>query len=45
MGFGDYPVIKCKNDELEAERIASEIIDQKLKHGALYGLCGARGQP
>jgi ATP-dependent DNA helicase Rep len=37
MGFGDaIRVIKCKNEEVEAERIATEIIDQKLKHTANF---------
>lgn len=37
MGFGDpIRVIKCKTEEVEAERIATEIIDQKLKSNAQF---------
>jgi ATP-dependent DNA helicase Rep len=37
MGYGDpIRILKCKNDEIEAERIASEIVERRLRYGAGY---------
>ncbi|MGB1092431.1 MAG: 3'-5' exonuclease, partial [Oceanobacter sp.] len=37
MGYGDpIRILKCRNDELEAERIASEVVERRLRYGAGY---------
>jgi|TARA_R110000868_G_scaffold4171_9_gene25909 ATP-dependent DNA helicase Rep len=37
MGYGDpIRILKCRNDEIEAERIASEIVERRLRYGAGY---------
>ena len=37
MGVGDeIRVIKCRNDEMECERIATEILTHKLRHDNHY---------
>ena len=36
-GYGDtIQIKKCKNDEIEAERIATEIVERRLRYGAKY---------
>ncbi|MCY0965703.1 DNA helicase Rep [Parathalassolituus penaei] len=37
MGYGDpIRILKCKSDEIEAERIASEIVERRLRYGCGY---------
>ena len=37
MGYGDpIKILKCRNDEVEAERIATEIVERRLRYGAGY---------
>ena len=37
MGYGDpIRILKCRNDEVEAERIATEIVERRLRYGAGY---------
>ncbi|WP_028292226.1 DNA helicase Rep [Oceanobacter kriegii] len=37
MGYGDpIRILKCKNDEIEAERVASEIVERRLRYGCGY---------
>jgi ATP-dependent DNA helicase Rep len=36
-GYGDpIKILKCKNDEVEAERIATEIVERRLRYGCGY---------
>lgn len=36
-GYGDkIRILKCKNDEAESERVATEIIERRLRYGAKY---------
>ena len=36
-GYGDpIKILKCKNDEIESERIATEIVERRLRYGASY---------
>lgn len=37
MGYGDpIKILKCRNDEIEAERIATEIVERRLRYGGGY---------
>ncbi|MBE0482967.1 MAG: DNA helicase Rep [Bacterioplanes sp.] len=37
MGYGDpIKILKCRNDEIEAERIATEIVERRLRYGCGY---------
>lgn len=36
-GYGDpIRILKCRNDEVESERVATEIIERRLRYGAKY---------
>ena len=36
-GYGDpIRILKCTNDEVEAERVATEIIERRLRYGAKF---------
>lgn len=36
-GYGDpIRILKCTNDEVEAERVAGEIVERRLRYGAKY---------
>lgn len=36
-GYGDpIRILKCRNDEVEAERVATEIIERRLRYGAKF---------
>lgn len=38
MGYGDpIRLVRCPSEDAEAERIATEIIEHRLRHGAHYG--------
>ena len=38
MGYGDpIRLVRCSSEDAEAERIATEIIEHRLRHGASYG--------
>jgi len=37
QGYGDpIKILKCKNDEVESERIATEIVERRLRYGGTY---------
>ncbi|MEC8443837.1 MAG: DNA helicase Rep [Pseudomonadota bacterium] len=37
QGYGDQiKILKCRNDEVEAERIATEIVERRLRYGCGY---------
>ncbi|MEK9711649.1 MAG: DNA helicase Rep, partial [Thalassolituus sp.] len=37
MGYGDpIKILKCRNDDVEAERIATEIVERRLRYGCGY---------
>ncbi|MDF1762305.1 MAG: DNA helicase Rep [Oleibacter sp.] len=37
MGYGDpIKILKCRNDDVESERIAAEIIERRLRYGCGY---------
>lgn len=37
MGYGDpIKILKCRNDDIEAERIATEIVERRLRYGGGY---------
>ncbi len=37
MGYGDpIKILKCRNDEVESERIATEIVERRLRYGGGY---------
>ncbi len=38
LGYGDpIRVIQCSNEDAECERVATEILDHKLRHGTRFG--------
>jgi ATP-dependent DNA helicase Rep len=37
MGYGDpIKILKCRNDDVESERIATEIVERRLRYGCGY---------